>query len=507
MSKYSLYIICFILAFIGFFLFLYKVLFLQFPLFPYKNTSAWNIESELIFEAENAPVSVVLQIPYTTDAYLISKENFIGKSYGYKTVATETDSYVRFTKRNAKNKQSLYYTATIRPNNELYVLPQSAPDFLLAPSFSGASLEAAEAIITEIGKQSSDIRSFVNLLVDRIKFPTNDNNMNFLLQKEKVTPLFEVELAVNLLALAGIPSQSIHGIALVEGRNLPIEHWLEIFFDETWYSFDFAKEEFATPKNFLPWWKGNKSLVNATGINTLATQISLQPKLETKLDAAIIKNENRPVYIKFSLFSLPIETQALYKTIMLIPLGAFLLVILRNVVGIGTFGTFMPILIALAFLETDLLWGVVLFSLITAIGMFVRLLFERLKLLLVPRLAAVLIIVVLIMASISIISYQLGFQSGLSVAMFPMIILTMTIERMSISWEENGASTAIKQGLGSLFVAVLMYLIFSSKFIAHLLFVFPELQFVLLACTLLLGRYTGYRLTDYIRFRTFVMEK
>ena len=35
----------------------------------------------------------------------------------------------------------------------------------------------------------------------------------------------------------------------------------------------------------------------------------------------------------------------------------------------------------------------------------------------------------------------------------------------------------------------------------HLVFVFPELLLLVLAATLLLGRYTGYRLVELRRFR------
>ena len=35
-----------------------------------------------------------------------------------------------------------------------------------------------------------------------------------------------------------------------------------------------------------------------------------------------------------------------------------------------------------------------------------------------------------------------GNTSGLSVALFPMVIIAMTIERMSVVWEERGATDA-----------------------------------------------------------------
>lgn len=108
---------------------------------------------------------------------------------------------------------------------------------------------------------------------------------------------------------------------------------------------------------------------------------------------------------------------------------------------------------------------------------------------------------VLLMLALSILSHRLGIEHGLAIALFPMVILAMTIERMSIIWEEHGAGDAIRQGIGSLMVAVASYLLMINPYIEHLIFVFPELLLIVLATTLLLGRYTGYRLSELLRFR------
>jgi hypothetical protein len=121
--------------------------------------------------------------------------------------------------------------------------------------------------------------------------------------------------------------------------------------------------------------------------------------------------------------------------------------------------------------------------------------------LLVPRLAAVLMVVIFLMAWVSVLSNHLGLERGLSVALFPMVIITMTIERMSIVWEEHGPAWAFQEGAGSLATAALAYALMSLHSIEHLMFVFPELLLVLLGITLLLGRYSGYRLLELRRFR------
>ena len=192
---------------------------------------------------------------------------------------------------------------------------------------------------------------------------------------------------------------------------------------------------------------------------------------------------------------------------LMVPIGALVMVVMRNMIGIDAFGTFMPVLIALAFRETQLFWGVLWFTLLVALGLSIRFLLERLHLLLVPRLTAVLIVVVLLMLMISLLSNRLGIETGLSVALFPMVILAMTIERMSVVWEERGAADAVRAGLGSLLIAVIAYLAMGIAWVEHIVFTFPETLLVVLAVVLLAGRYTGYRLLELRRFRALAGDR
>src|SRR5690606_26628464 len=139
------------------------------------------------------------------------------------------------------------------------------------------------------------------------------------------------------------------------------------------------------------------------------------------------------------------------------------------------FDTFMPVLIALAFRETGLAAGVLFFSIVVALGLAVRFYLERLKLLLVPRLAAIVIVVIFIIAMLTVLSFKLGLERGLSLGLFPIVIMTMTIERMTLVWEERGAREALEQAAGSVAVGALCYLLMNLRIVEHLFFVFPEL--------------------------------
>jgi hypothetical protein len=51
--------------------------------------------------------------------------------------------------------------------------------------------------------------------------------------------------------------------------------------------------------------------------------------------------------------------------------------------------------------------------------------------------------------------------------------------------------------------AVVIYPIFHSQAAEHLMFGFPELVIVVMGVLIWIGGYTGYRLSDLIRFRAF----
>ena len=178
-----------------------------------------------------------------------------------------------------------------------------------------------------------------------------------------------------------------------------------------------------------------------------------------------------------------------------------IVVFLRVIVGIKTSGTFMPVLIAMSFLETSLWFGLIGFVSIVGVGLIVRSWLSRLNLLLVARISAVIITVIGLIGFISFFTFKIGLTEGVKITFFPMIILSWTIERMSILWEEEGYKEVLKQGGGSLFVAVVAYLSMSSVFIQHFTYNFLGLQLILLSLVLIMGNYTGFRLSELKRFK------
>ncbi|MBC8430872.1 MAG: UUP1 family membrane protein [Desulfobacterales bacterium] len=508
MNNRHLYLLVGGLTSVGLALFLYKALFFDFPLVPETQSKVWNIEARLTFTARNAPVKVTMFIPRNSRRFAILNESFTSRGYGVSIAAENGKRRATWSIRKANGSQNLYYRASVLRVDKKEQTTQPATMVLEHPELQGAHLEASKALISEVHQKSADTDSMVIGLLQRINNAQPDENVALLLGKT-ASLRKRVDLAVQLLALAGIHARTVHGIRL-EGqqREVSIMHWLEVYDNEKWVSYEPVAEERGIPEDYLGWWRGMEPLVQSKGAERLDVLFSVSRSEEAAIQSAMERSRiKKPFVLEFSLFSLPLQTQAVYHVILIMPVGVFLLVILRNVIGLRTFGTFMPVLIALSFRETQLLWGVFLFTSIVAMGLSIRLYLEQLKLLVVPRLAAILIIVIFLMAVFSILTNKLGMERGLSVALFPMIIITMTIERMSVVWEELGAYETLRLGAGSLIAAVIAYWVMSIKYIEHLVFVFPELLLVILSITLLLGRYTGYRLLELQRFKSLAVTK
>lgn len=506
MNRLHLYFLSLALFFLGLAIFLYKWLFLGFPLAPHSNSNVWNLEIRVSFDANEKAVRASVFIPKSTSRISLLDESFISQGFVLTSSIEEGNRVAEWYSRKAAGHQSLYYHAVVRvakPNGT--IISTKTPE-LIEPGFEGAALVAAQNIIAQARTEatSTSLDSFVGALIKNINQTGSDDNRLVLLGPNP-GELQRLDLLVRLLALLDIPARAVHGISLgSSGSNVPLEHWLEVHDEKSWLSFDPVSGRMGLEKEMLPWWRGNYPLGQLSGAHNLSTRIALSVHEEEAIRGLIESTrQEQPFWVRFSLFSLPLETQAVFRIMLLVPLGALLVVILRNIVGLETFGTFMPVLVALAFRDMAIYKGVFFFSLVVSLGLVMRFYLEGLKLLLVPRLGAILTLVVLLLAGLSILCSKYGFDAGPSMALFPMVIMTMTIERMSIVWDESGPFQAIRQGVGSLFAAVLAALIMGIAWVEHLFFVFPELLLIILALNILLGRYTGYRLLELWRFKAF----
>ena len=482
----------------------YQLLVQKVPLTQDEKDPVWVVDAQVSFAARaNKPIKVRMFVPPQGAGYTTLNESFISNNYGVNVNVEKGNRQVTWSARRAEGNQYLYYRLMLTPRFAEARENEPGPQFRPAPVLDGAEKLAAEALLQPIRQHSADVETFIGETIKRVNELENDNVQ--LLLGGDVSPENRARVVDLLLAMSHIPAQPVHTLRLVESQEQQPELWLRTYNGERWLYFNPLDGQQGLPDDRLVWWSGSEPLLNLEGGRSVNMSLSVHRNEMSALQLArSLRLQDASSFIDFSLYELPLPSQQLFRILMMIPVGVVLVLLIRSLVGMETLGTFTPVLIALAFRETQVIWGVLLFTFITAIGLSVRSYLEHLKLQLLSRLSIVLTFVVILMAVVSLLGYKLGVSSGLSVALFPMVILTMVIERVSIVWEERGGTQSLKVALGTLVAAVLCHLLMVWQPLVYFVFTFPGVLLCLMAVMVLMGHYRGYRLTELLRFRAMV---
>jgi hypothetical protein len=193
--------------------------------------------------------------------------------------------------------------------------------------------------------------------------------------------------------------------------------------------------------------------------------------------------------------------------LLLLPLAALVICLFRNVIGMNSFGTFAPALIGLAFhRELNSLPGILVFVTILLVGWLMRRLLDHYHLLQVPRVSLMLTLIMSVLIGLVVVAHRYDAPTTRYISLFPMVILTGMVERFWTLETEDSTAASFKTLLQTMFIATVIALVLSRPFVVRHLFCYPETLGLVMAGQLLIGRYTGYRLTELFRFRDFLRQ-
>lgn len=194
-----------------------------------------------------------------------------------------------------------------------------------------------------------------------------------------------------------------------------------------------------------------------------------------------------------------VDLESVYL-ILILPIIALAVVIFRNVIGIETFGTFTPVIVSVAFLTTGLFWGILLFAIIVTTGVLFRQLFQKIHIHLVARMAMLIAVVGLTMLAILIFGVHMGWGALVNISILPMVIISGIVENFTRTQMEVGFKQALKLTFFTLVVSAFSYLMIAGMNFPSLVLVFPELTLLAILLEILIGRWNGLRLLEYLRF-------
>jgi hypothetical protein len=198
---------------------------------------------------------------------------------------------------------------------------------------------------------------------------------------------------------------------------------------------------------------------------------------------------------------LPDADRQLVEFLLLLPVAALVCCVVRNVIGLHTYGTFAPALLGLAYRDVPSPLGLFLLVTVLSVGWVLRRGVSRLNLLQVPRGALMLSVVSGLLVAFVLISNHTGRPVAQAIPFLPMVIVTGLIERFWTTEEEDGSPVALRTMANTLLTAFAVFAVVSIGVVHRTMIEHAEALGFVAAGQLLIGRYTGYRLTELARFR------
>ncbi len=316
----------------------------------------------------------------------------------------------------------------------------------------------------------------------------------------------KARLLVALLRSRSIPARLVTGLTLTKGRDQRAHTWVEGWVDQRWLPMCPVHHHFGeVPPTYIVFTHGETPIVTGHRVSDLRYAFLVE---KVGPEAAVgDAGPLRRAFLTLSLYMLSPTDQELVRFLLLLPVAALIVCLFRNVIGLPSFGTFAPALLGLAFREFHSMPGLLVFVSIVLAGWLMRRVLNHYHLLQVPRTAFLLSLVVVLLLGLILLANFRSLSATKYVSIFPMVILTGMIERFWTQETEDGTSASFRTLLTTMVIAATIALVLSFHGLVNYLFCYPETIGVIMALQLLLGRYTGYRLSELFRFRDFVGQK
>jgi hypothetical protein len=484
----------------------YRILWLKYPMLPAAPARVWQFSMDASIKGGEKETTVMIGLPFTQRGQVVVEERIRPGAFNFNLLREGPNQIGVWSGATSPKGEIIGYSSTIQ------IQPQPllrTPPPKLGP-YPKNIRETEQKLATRLVAKWDPLPPAERLR--RIAAAVNGFSGTPFSNAEDIRDwtVFEnshgkVTASLVLLRAAGLPAQAVEGLPLVESVTGSTVTWIEVWTGQEWEGLQPERGEiYQKPLPLLPLTIGGLPAVRTLhgGLSEIRWTLSREIINQWRMKFERIMRSNRWLD-RWSLFRLPEEYQKTFRILILVPIGALMICVLRNLVGLPTFGIFLPVLLALAFRNTGLAYGLGIFWGVVLIGYVVRRRIDKLRLLLVPRLSVILTLVIVCITIFALIGNKLGLREFMAVGLLPFVILTMTIERFFVIIEEAGSREGLWTAAGSAGVAMITYEILQIEPLQLTFFVYPELLFAVAAVQVLLGRYTGYRLLEIFRFRGF----
>ena len=194
--------------------------------------------------------------------------------------------------------------------------------------------------------------------------------------------------------------------------------------------------------------------------------------------------------------------------LLLLPLVATLVSFLHYVVGLSGYGIFMPTMISIAFIATGIFGGLVLFAMILLISILGSFILKKLKLHFWPARAISLLFISLGTFLLMMASSYVRLIDIRQISIFPILFMILLAEEFTRTQMVKSRGEAKKLTIGTIVLAITGAITMNFAWLQKIVLEYPGLVVILvLVINLLVGNYTGIRLSEINRFKGGIREK
>jgi hypothetical protein len=503
-KKHPAVVVAMLLVIVAAILIGYRVVKLGYPLLPTASVKVWQLSIEGLLKGNEKAVSVRLGVPATRGTQTVTEERVISGGLNFNILRDGPDQVGVWSGDTGPTGTVIHYRASIlvKPARAFRVRVMEPEPY--PPSFSESERALAARLAARWARLSQgDLLYAVCATVSGKWGEPEPDRKDIEEWAELVAREGRTTALLGLFRAADLAARLRYGLIFEEGITRTPLHWISVWTGTQWAHVQpDTGAVYHKSISFLPLTGGDTPPISAVNGSAPEVRYSLSQQIVSQWIVYFdhIRIQDR-LLNRWSLFSLPPEFQGTFRILLLVPIGALMVCVLRNIIGFPTFGIFMPVLMALAFRSTGLGYGIAIFSAVILVGYLIRLALDKLHLLLVPRLSVILTVVIGCFAFLAVLGNKLGIRELMSVGLLPFVILTMMIERFFVIVEESGVREGLRNAVGSAAVAAITHLIVHIETLQLTFFIYPELLLALAALQILLGRYTGYRLSEVLRFR------
>lgn len=509
----------------------YKTFILGVSFIPGQEKNLWNVELAVRISPTPKTRKIGFPIPRQSDRISIKNTQYDGKGMSL-TIEKTPDGIRGYWSGKTPEKRTLYYRVTLAISEKDYALPAiELPELKSARAKSTTSaedldsedLKAIRKIENEILSKTFNplraVKEIYYFIFEEILINSRRQwkNLHEISEHLEADSLGKSRLFAAMVRRQGIPARVVGGLILRPEKKLDdrghyeLSYWNEINIEGKWIPVCTSYGNFAyLSDEYLPlFWniENPASILNDENASLRVTANRVDSAEFTIQEYRKELRKTKSWLMEHSLYLLPLNVQSVFRILILIPFGAIVLVIFRNIVGVKTFGIFMPVLLALFFQETGFVFGFIFFSVIVATGFLLRYLLKKLQLLAIPHLSIILTVVVMLLCIFAVFNRELKIFREFTPALFPIVITTIFIERMGLMLEEEGVQNTLGALAGTVLIATITYGIFSIRVLQSIVFTHPETLLILIAIFIMVGTYTGYRLSELVRFREFLKKE